>query len=333
MNINFGHAPVDKRFYLPANRLSNFGQKNDRLCSLLKAHLKIPDSLDIVLCSSGHTALMAAYAVSGAKSFLMPAYTFESTRCAATLMGKEVKIVDVDPVSGCLEAAQVVDGTDAVVSVAALSVVPNMSSLREATKDKVLIIDGAASFGSPIDYTLCDYFCLSFHGTKTLPIGEGGAVICSVENAKKIKQFINFGFDEDRVPQMIGMNAKLSEYACDIGIDLLGFYVEGEGFEPVDIYHRKTIVKLYASACRGYAQPSHFVYQGYPVSCRTPEDSIQLTDKLTKAGIETKRYYRPLESGFPITERFYSTNVTIPCHSRVNLEAASLICELIHEHT
>jgi dTDP-4-amino-4,6-dideoxygalactose transaminase len=87
-----------------------------------------------------------------------------------------------------------------------------------------LVIDSAAGFGSryPWDESLgargdCEVF--SFHATKTVAIGEGGAVASRDHDLiQRINQLKNFGFDDDRVSQSQGLNGKLSELSAAIGV-------------------------------------------------------------------------------------------------------------------
>lgn len=114
-----------------------------------------------------------------------------------------------------------------------------------------LVIDSAAGFGASYPWGeslggrgLCEVF--SFHATKTLAIGEGGAV-SSRDPAfiERISRMANFGFNDSRVAEIQGTNAKLSELACAIGLrqlealerrlelrrQILGWY--RQGLEPL----------------------------------------------------------------------------------------------------
>jgi dTDP-4-amino-4,6-dideoxygalactose transaminase len=86
-----------------------------------------------------------------------------------------------------------------------------------------LVIDMASGFGSRYvtgeragARGTCEVF--SLHATKTLAVGEGGAV-ASRDHAliERIDRAKNFGFDDDRAVHFLGTNAKLPELSCAIG--------------------------------------------------------------------------------------------------------------------
>jgi dTDP-4-amino-4,6-dideoxygalactose transaminase len=115
---------------------------------------------------------------------------------------------------------------DTVVVVCPLSIIPDLKSISDFCREnnKKLIVDGAATFGTTNDNSIFNYgdvFCMSFHATKTLSVGECGCTMANEELSDKIKKYITFGFDDSRTPVMVGMNAKVSEYTCAVLLDLL----------------------------------------------------------------------------------------------------------------
>lgn len=299
---------------IPPNGLSNFGALNQQLAEQLRIYLQLEPNREIVLCSSGHTALMAAYAVSQCRHLIIPTFTFESTYCAATLQGIQVILAEPNLITGCFESADLINHinkADGVVSVCALSTIPNLKDLSILCKQnsKKLIIDGAATFGTPGIYNYGDYFCLSFHGTKTFPIGEAGAVICSSENAIKIRQYINFGFNEERIPVIRGMNAKLPEYLCAIGLAIFDKVLEEIELKLEVSHSLKEIVQS-----NTLQSSTDNVYSFFPIIMPTIEKAYTLRKKLTDLSIENKAYYRPLSRNGNAVE-LYNRSVCIPCHS------------------
>ena len=312
-------------------QVSNFGPTYDKFVTRLKEFLDLSPDKEIVLTSSGHTALMAAYAVIGSMKFVIPSYTFESTRAAASLQKIPYEIVDVDLNSGCLTPECLEDlvhpfDTRTVVAVTALSTIPNLEALSNHCEkhNRTLIIDGAPSFGTSGIYNYGDVFCLSFHATKTLGIGEGGAVICSKESAEKIKRFINFGFDSEKNVSFSGMNAKISEYSCAIGLALL---------EDISKAINKRLFN--ASLYKEFLQsrcPKNFVrstvYQSFPIYL---EDSLQtqrVLQALKKNKIEAFRYYRPLTE-HKNSVSLYERNICLPVHQDLTEQDIGRICKVV----
>ena len=121
-------------------QLSNFGPCYDRLVDELSVFLSLPADKKIVLTSSGHTALMAAYAVSlrgGYDKVYGPAYTFPSTWLAVP---EGVKYIPYDEVNWmCM--------FDTVFAmVAPLSVIPDLKEHHHM--ENISVFDGAATFGT-----------------------------------------------------------------------------------------------------------------------------------------------------------------------------------------
>ncbi len=320
-------------FYLKESfekkHLSNFGPAYQLLVQKLREFLRLDDSKDILLCSSGHTALMAAYKALDLTNMFMPAYTFKSTEVAATLQGMYRSLVDVDIETGCLnQLPNYPNNTpDGIVAVCALSTIPDLKDLTEKAKklNAKLVIDGAATFGTPDIYNTGDAFCLSMHATKTFPIGECGAVIADKKIIEKAKQFINFGFNAERVPQMTGMNAKISEYTAAIGLAL---------FEKMDaaIESRLTNSNIYHDELGDLIPRSsspYTIYQALPLSFRFDHVKARLVrSALSAGGVEFLQYYRPLDYS-KNTEMLFNCNVCLPCHQDLTPEDIRYICKII----
>lgn len=309
--------------------LSNFGPANKLLCQKLTEFLELDSDREIILTSSGHTALMAAYAALGIRTLIAPGYTFKSTENAATLQGMAVLHTDVNADTGCLDHLPTNGkvGGDGVVAVCALSTIPNFDSLTKQCKalGSRLIVDGAATFGTKGVYNTGDAYCLSFHATKTFPIGECGAVIAKKDTMERVKQYINFGFNKDRVPVFWGMNAKISEYTAAIGLALLEKM-------PVAIEQRNRNRDIYIKELGDLVPISYYpaVYQTLPIFFK--DDYMRARacrGQLKAAGVEILQYYRPLVSHLPRTDMLYQTNVCLPIHQDLSEEDIRSICKIV----
>jgi dTDP-4-amino-4,6-dideoxygalactose transaminase len=93
-----------------------------------------------------------------------------------------------------------------------------------------LVIDSAPGFASEYPWGEplgsrghCEIF--SFHATKTMAIGEGGAVASRDHSLiRQIDQLKNFGFDVERKSQGVGQNGKLPELASAMGLRQLDVF-------------------------------------------------------------------------------------------------------------
>lgn len=319
---------VVKKYLQPAfgaGYLSNFGPAYKTLCDRLRAYLKLHDNKEIIIVSSGHTALQAAYYAFGLKTPAIPDYTFRSTLVASL----ETPIVVDCNTNGFLDM-EAIDNCDGAILVCPMSRIPNITYYEEECKKKniPLIIDGAATFGTPDIYNHGDCFCLSFHATKTYSVGECGAVICSKEIAKKIKQYINFGLDENKNPIMSGgTNAKVSEYTCAIGLAILD-KIESED-SPIKIRLRNA--EIYNNRLAQYVLPSfsaETVYQTFPIYTHDDQKADNIRQRLKENSIEFLQYYKPL-TYMSNANRLYMSNICLPCHHNVSEEQIQFICDIV----
>lgn len=128
---------------------------------------------------------------------IVPNFTFTSTALAPILNNLQVKLVDVDPLSGNIDVNKIEEAitnkTVAIVPVDYAGYPADMDAINSiAKKHKLYVVqDSAQSIGAVYKGkktgALADVTCFSFHGTKNLVVGEGGAIVTdNDELAKKI---------------------------------------------------------------------------------------------------------------------------------------------------
>jgi len=133
---------------------------------------------------------------------IMPSYTFVSTANAFVLRGAVPVFVDIRPdtqnLDETLVAAAITNRTRAIVPVHYAGVGCEMDTLQEiAQKNQLLLIEDAAqglmaSYKSKPLGSFGDLGCFSFHETKNIISGEGGALIINnphlIEQAEIIRE-------------------------------------------------------------------------------------------------------------------------------------------------
>ena len=166
-----------------------------------------------------------------------------------------------------------------------------------------LVIDSAAGFASEYSWGEplgsrgdCEIF--SFHATKTMAIGEGGAVASRDHKfIRQIDQLKNFGFDDNRRSLGFGQNGKLPELASAMGIRQL------EAFKD-RIAQRQEVLRWYVTNLKslgcafqldGMLGAPPFVSLALP-SKRQRE---QLCMTLDKAEVGWRAYFNPPIHGHP----------------------------------
>jgi dTDP-4-amino-4,6-dideoxygalactose transaminase len=145
-----------------------------------------------VAVSSGTAALHVAYAAAGigpGDEVITPPLTFVATQATAALLGARIVFADVNPDTGCIDAASaaaaITPRTRAITAVDYAGHPADMDALRVLCDEHGLLLveDAAHSIGTvyrgrPVG-ALADLTTLSFFPTKNVTSGEGGAVLAS----------------------------------------------------------------------------------------------------------------------------------------------------------
>lgn len=133
---------------------------------------------------------------------IMPSYTFVSTADAFVLRGATVVFVDIRPDTMNIDEnkieAAITERTKAIVPVHYAGVSCEMDTIMEIARRHNLIVIEDAAQGISSTYkgkalgTIGDYGCYSFHETKNLSMGEGGAILIrdeeNIERAEIIRE-------------------------------------------------------------------------------------------------------------------------------------------------
>ena len=127
---------------------------------------------------------------------ILPSYTFTSTANAFALAGAKLVFIDIRPDTMNLDENlienAITNKTKAISVVHYAGVACEMDRIMEITKkhNLILIEDAAQALfskykGEPLG-GIGDFGCLSFHETKNLSMGEGGALL--IKNSKDIER-------------------------------------------------------------------------------------------------------------------------------------------------
>ena len=234
---------------------SNFGPLAQEFEARLATQLALPAGA-LVSASSGLAALVGAIlgtvgrATAAKPLALVPAYTFIATASAAELCGFEPSLDDVDATHWWLDPEQVLahpqlDRIGVVIPVAPYGrPVPQAPWLEFRRRTGIpVVIDGAACFDtllSHADGLGALPVALSFHATKSLGVGEGGAVACTDPDAlERSARALNFGFHSIRDCRSANTNGKLSEYHAAVGLaELDGWDAKLTSFRRVAAAYR-----------------------------------------------------------------------------------------------
>jgi dTDP-4-amino-4,6-dideoxygalactose transaminase len=270
----------------------------------------VGNGVSACLVSSGTAAIDLAVRATfreGRSRALMASFTFAAGPLTLRRAGYEPVLLDIDPDTwqpDITEARRFLSRSSAdvagVLLTATLGVadaaVHEWEELAQSFK-LPLVLDSAAGFGSAYPWMEpmgargdCEVF--SFHATKTLAVGEGGALLSrNAELVEKVRAMRNFGFDAHRLVHGLGTNAKLPELSSALGLRQLDRL-------PQRLDQRRAVQRAYSerlAPCGVTMQPGAqlsavaFVSALLPTPCARDAALVSLTAD----HVECRRYYDP----------------------------------------
>ncbi len=329
-------------------------------------YLGVPEA---VMTSSGTTALHLAYLAAGLQAgdeVIVPSMTFIATVSPLLWMGIRVRFADIlspeKPVIGPETVEPLISSrTRAVVYVSYNGLQDPLPGLLELCERRgLLLIEDAAHAtggrtpgGKPAG-SLAPVAAFSFFANKTLPVGEGGALVTHrPEIARRARLLRSHGMTSlswDRYRQQtltydvvaLGFNYRASELAAALARVRLRKLV-------VEVAQRRERVAQYRQLLAGLPlQPveapletgSHYIF---PVLLDRAEDREGLMQHLRRHGIQTSVHYPPVHRfrllrerlgaetpNLPNTDDYGRRELTLPLYSRLSPAQVEEVVEAIH---
>ena len=186
----------------------------------------------VAMCNATVALEIGARALNLTGEVIVPSFTFVATAHALTWQGLQPVFCDIDPDTHSIDPARVealitprTSGILAVhlwgrpAEVEALQTIADRHGLR-------LMYDAAHAFGSRLGQRpvggFGDLEVFSFHATKFLNSGEGGAVVTNDDAlAERVRLMQNFGFVGKDQVVALGVNGKMNEMAAAMGLTSL----------------------------------------------------------------------------------------------------------------
>lgn len=299
---------------------------------------------------------------------IMPDYTFVSTANAFVLRGGVPIFVDIRPdtlnINEKLIEKAITRKTKAIVAVHYAGVGCEMEAIRElAKKYKLLVLEDAAQ-GFLATYkgkylgTIGDMGAYSFHETKNVISGEGGAIALNnpayVERAQIIREK---GTNRTKFFQ-----GKIDKYTwVDIGSsflpgEVIAAFLMAQLDKARDItkkrmslwnrYHRELADLEHEEHIRRPMLPPHVEHNAhmYYILTKNPAERIGLTKALRNRGILAVTHYVPLHSSpggrkfgrfigaMEVTNRVSQTLIRLPLFYDLKQDEQSDILQCIHDY-
>jgi dTDP-4-amino-4,6-dideoxygalactose transaminase len=236
---------------------TNFGPLHQLLTERLEKYLGVEN---LLLVSNGTLAIQVACKTLGINSAITTPFSFVATSSALLWQGIDIAYSDIDAQSYNLcpqaldKALTQDDHYDGIVATHVYGNPCDVQSLAKVANkhNKKIVYDAAHAFGVKVGeesvLNFGDASTLSFHATKVFHTVEGGAIVFKHKaDYDKAKQLINFGLKVDGQLGEPGINAKLNEYQCAVGLTLL------DQIEEV-IKHRASLFNLYCKKLKGVVE-------------------------------------------------------------------------------
>lgn len=311
---------------------------------------KITGSIKPLLTHSCTASLEMAALLIEAKpgdEIIMPSYTFVSTANAFVLRGATPVFVDIDADTLNVDPAAVkkavTSKTKAIVPVHYGGMSADMDSLGLIAKEHGLwVIEDAAqamfsSYRGRHLGTIGDLGCVSFHGTKNIATGEGGALLINNEALRERAEIIR----EKGTNRSQFLRGDVDKYTWhDIGSsylpsDIMAATLFAQLQDGLKITNRRAVIwNLYHQAFAkleadgfvrrprlqdGATVNGHIYY----LICRDNSERDKLIDYLRTEGISLTSHYVPLHSS-PAGARYGRTDGQLRVTDRISGSIARL---------
>ena len=296
--------------------LTNNGLYNTRFCKELEKTLDVEN---VVTFANGTQALIAALSCLADPEkgeVITTPFTFIATSNAIIWSGHAPVFVDIDEHTlnidcDAVEAA-ITDTTKAILAVHCYGTPCDLDRLKDISQkyNIPVIYDAAHAFGTKVNNRSVLQFgemsVVSFHATKVMNTFEGGAVICqSAVVRDKLRNFANFGFQNETTIASLGLNAKMSEFNAALGLLQLRYIEQAiEARKHIaDVYFKKlcNLQGLYIPPYPINVTPN---YSYFPIFVlpNSACDRDEIYAHLREHGYMVRRYFYPLTCDFGIPE-------------------------------
>lgn len=313
----------------------------------------------IAVCNATIALEIVARAAGLSGEVIVPANTFVATAHALAWLGLTPVFCEIDPLTHNLDPERVEslinECTSAIVGVHLWGrpCQPRALEAIAARHDLPLLFDAAHAFGCSSAGTMIGNFGMvevfSFHATKFVNCGEGGAIVTNddalAERCRRMRSFGIAGVDQ---VVAVGTNGKMSELAAAMGLTSLE---EMEAFIRVnrrnhDAY-RQALAGMPGIALVEYdaSERNNFQYAVLEVDDdKSPLTRDQWLQILHAENVLARRYFYPgvhrmepyatralyKNARFPLTDALLKRVLVMPTGSAVTIEDIEIIGRIFH---
>jgi dTDP-4-amino-4,6-dideoxygalactose transaminase len=297
---------------------------------------------------------------------IMPSYTFVSTANAFRLRGARPVFVDIRPdtlnMDETLLEAAITPETTAIVPVHYAGVACEMGAIMEVSaRHGVPVVEDAAqgvdaTWNGRFLGTMGDLGTYSFHETKNVMCGEGGALLVNNEQyLQRAEIILEKGTNRAQFLQrMVDKYTWVDVGSSYLPSDMLAAFLYGQLEQRETIKRRRRqLWEAYAEGLTPLAERGLIELQEIPRECgsnhhmffllvRDPEERTALIAHLEKGSINAVFHYVPLHTSpmgrklgyrpgdLPVTERQSGRVLRLPMYATLTSDDQRFVIDQIH---
>ena len=328
---------------ITTNQFTNYGCNVKKLEQIIRKYLEIDNEKEIIVVSNATLAIQCLassieYCEDKKINWATQSFTFPSS-AQGTL--KDATILDIDTEGG-LDLNEVNDEINGLI---VTNVFGNIVDIDKYVNycnlvNKFLIFDNAATpytfykGKNSLNYGIGSI--ISFHHTKPIGFGEGGAIIVDKKYSDVIRKFVNFGIEleKDNYFSGLGNNYKMSEISAIYIIQYISdnfSYIKNKHIKLLNYFNNKL---LEIDNLNFHFFPSFHDNDKQILSCFTllfNEYNDEVRIKLLDNNVYCRKYYHPLKNTKNAVN-IYKNILCIPCNVDMEIEDIDKFFKIIKNY-
>jgi dTDP-4-amino-4,6-dideoxygalactose transaminase len=341
---------------LESRWLSNDGPMVREFETVIEARLGVRHCVAVTNATQGLG--LVARALNWHGEVIVPAFTFVATAHAMEWHGLRAVLCEIDPVTHQIDPraveAAITPQTTGILAAHTWGQPCDIDALVEiASRHELdIVFDAAPAYGATYGGRPIGTFgraeVFSFHATKIVNCGEGGAVVTDDDDlAARLRLMRTFGFADTDYVVSAGTNAKMSELAAAMGLcsmEHLGRYIDVN--RENHAHYQRGLDAVAGISVMDAAFDTTINYNNVVLeidSSRSGIDRDNLLRVLTAEGIFARRYFWPgvhrMEpyrsrqpspaEQFPVSDAVARRVLSLPTGTSMQYADVERVCTLI----
>ena len=336
--------------------LTNVGPRHRELEQRLLGELKVPG---LCLFNNGTIGLITAcQALRLSGEVITTPFTFPATPHVLAWNGITPVFCDIEPETMNLDPEKIesliTSRTTGILGVHVYGKPCAVDAIDDIAKRHGLrvIYDAAHAFGVEMDGrgigTCGDISMFSFHATKLFHTIEGGCVTFNDPHLKpRIELLKNFGIKNENEVILPGINGKLNELQCAVGLlNLAELDAERARRQQIENLYRERLGRIPGITLPKQDERIRSSHQYFTIRIDAGRYGItrdELHARLKEFNVVTRKYFFPLCSDYPcyrnlpssrpellpVARRTVTEVLVLPMYGQLGLGDVSMICDLI----